>query len=183
MMDNQEKTPQPPMEARPSNSHLVKNIVIGVLAFIVIVETVLLLFGGEAGAQEAAMRGAPETPAGIDATSAEYEDYASCMSQCSVCEATCESELRTSKAVQALDTALCEPLSGSMLQECKGNVYYHLAQANRDTSLCDKLPEARRNSCYYAVVVASGDSSQCAILPEDSQQDCKEAITDASASG
>ena len=48
-----------------------------------------------------------EVPVGVDASSVEYESYASCVEQCSSCEENCLNSVYYVKAMQEEDTRSC----------------------------------------------------------------------------
>lgn len=113
-----------------------------------------------------------EVPVGIDASTVEYEQYASCVEQCSSCEENCLNSVQYIKALQEEDTRSCERIVSETLKEdCKQTLLATEAVEQLNKEKCMMLTEeAVQQSCLVHVAaeaaVQSSSSEKCNEAPD-----------------
>ncbi len=120
------------------------------------------------GAQEEQV----EVPAGIEASSVEYESYASCVEQCSSCEENCLNSVYYIKAMQETNVRSCEQImSETLKEECKQTVLATEAVEQLNKEKCMMLTEkAAQETCLVHVAaeaaVQSSSPEKCSEAPD-----------------
>ncbi len=113
-----------------------------------------------------------EVPAGIEGSSVEYENYASCVEQCSSCEENCLNSVYYVKAVQEGDTKSCARIVSQTLREdCEQTLLATEAIEQLNKEKCMMLTEeAMQESCLVHVAaeaaVQSSSSDKCSESPD-----------------
>lgn len=113
-----------------------------------------------------------EVPVGIDATSVEYESYASCVEQCSSCEENCLNSAYYVKALQEADTKSCARIvSQTLRQDCEQTLLATEAVEQLNKEKCMMLTEeAVQQTCLVHVAaeaaVQSSSSEKCSEAPD-----------------
>ncbi len=113
-----------------------------------------------------------EVPSGIDASSTAYEEYASCVEQCSSCEENCLNSIYYIKALQEEDTKSCARIVSETLKEdCEQTVLATEAVQQLNKEKCMMLTEeATQESCLVHVAaeaaVQSSSSDKCSEAPD-----------------
>ena len=91
-------------------------------------------------------------PAGIAADSAEYENYASCVTECSQCEANCLNTVYYNKAMSEENKNTCDQITSQTLQqECKYMLLATEAITELNKDKCLMLNEDEQQSCLVRV--------------------------------
>lgn len=180
---------KPMIQQGGSPSHYdVKNIVIAVLVFVIIVETVFLFLpkGGEApGVQEeqsalpSGENMAVKTFAGIETDSSSYQEYASCVSACGLCPTACEQNLLRAAALEKRDVSYCDQVAEGERQNCADELQEQIALEGNDAASCEKLStEDLQLDCKLRVgltkAIETSDVSACADLPEEHRIACEQ---------
>lgn len=120
------------------------------------------------GAQEEQV----EVPAGIDASSVEYETYASCVEQCGNCEQNCLNSVYYIKAMQEANARSCEQIISKTLKEdCEQTVLATEAVEQLSKEKCTMLTEeAAQETCLVHVAaeaaVQSSSPEKCGEGPD-----------------
>src|SRR3989338_3883351 len=113
-----------------------------------------------------------EVPVGVDASSVEYESYASCVKQCSSCEENYLNSIYYVKAVQEGDTRSCAQIVSQTLREdCEQTLLATEAIEQLNKEKCMMLTEeATQQSCLVHVAaeaaVQSSSSEKCSEAPD-----------------
>lgn len=113
-----------------------------------------------------------EVPAGIDATSVEYESYASCVQQCTSCEENCLNSVYYVKALQEGDTNGCSRIvSQTIREDCEQTLLATEAVEQLNKEKCMMLTEeALQQSCLVHVAaeaaVQSDSPDKCSDAPD-----------------
>lgn len=112
-----------------------------------------------------------EAPAGIDASSVEYESYASCVEQCSSCEENCLNSVYYVKAMQEADTKSCERIiSQTIKEDCEQTLLAIEAVEQLNKEKCMMLTqEAVQQICLVHVAAE-------AAVQSSSPEKCSEAL-------
>ena len=138
-------------------------VCLGTLLFLVVFLSSCSWFGAEEQI---------EVPAGIDATSVEYESYASCVEQCSSCEENCLNSVYYVKAIQQGDTRSCAQIVSQTLREdCEQTLLATEAVEQLNKEKCMMLTEeAIQQTCLVHVAaeaaVQSNSPDKCSEAPD-----------------
>lgn len=166
----------------------VKVIVIAVLVFVIIVETVFLFLakGGEAPPVQEESPVSPsgetvqaKTFAGIEANSSSYQEYASCVSACGYCPTACEQNLLRAAALEKRDVSYCDQVPEEERQNCADELQEQIALEGNDAASCEKLSnEDLQLDCKLRIglrkALGTNDVSACADLPEEHRIACEQ---------
>lgn len=113
-----------------------------------------------------------EVPAGIEGSSVEYEQYASCVEQCGSCEENCLNSVYYVKAVQEGDTRNCARIVSQTLREdCEQTLLATEAVEQLNKEKCLMLTEeAMKENCLVHVAaeaaVQSSSPEKCSESPD-----------------
>jgi hypothetical protein len=112
-----------------------------------------------------------EVPAGVLADSVDYEQYASCIAECEVCESHCMDTVYYNKAVVERESSVCEKITSmSMKTECQNMLLSQEAISELNKDKCMQLGEAEQNSCLVHVAaeaaVQASSAEKCAESPD-----------------
>jgi hypothetical protein len=110
-------------------------------------------------------------PVGIAADSVDYEQYASCVAQCDVCESKCMDTAYYNKAMTEKESTMCDRItSESVKTECKNMLLAIEAVSELNKDKCMQLNEAEQNSCFVRVsaeiAIQSQSVDKCAESPD-----------------
>ncbi|MBI4150309.1 hypothetical protein HY488_02800 [Candidatus Woesearchaeota archaeon] len=164
-----------------------KNIIIGVLVFIVLIETIFLLLGvKETVVQEVVQPSgemvtvATKTFSGIATDSPVYQDYTACVSSCGQCPTVCEQDLLRRTALETSTESYCEQLQQDQQQSCKDELYRRQAEEQKNAAACDKLSnDDLKADCRFSVsmrlALEKDNVAECAGLPQDYKTACEQA--------
>lgn len=112
-----------------------------------------------------------EAPAGISADSTEYEQYASCVTACDMCESQCMDTAYYNKAMNEENKDVCDKiLSESLKHECQNMLLAAEAVSELNKEKCMLLDEASQQLCLVHVsaeiAVQSQSVDKCAESPD-----------------
>lgn len=111
-----------------------------------------------------------EAPAGISADSVDYEQYASCVTECDLCESNCMDTAYYNKAVSEGNNAVCDKILSEILKhECQNMLLAAEAVSELNKEKCMLLDEALQQICLVHVsaeiAVQSQSVGKCAESP------------------
>ncbi len=112
-----------------------------------------------------------EVPAGISADSVDYEQYASCVTQCDLCESKCMDTVYYNKAVSEENKGVCDKITSETLKaECQNMLLAAEAVSQLNKDKCMMLSEAEQQICLVhvsaEVAVQSQSVDKCAESPD-----------------
>ncbi|GEM_PF-6939110 len=166
----------------------IKSIVIALLVFIVIVEAVFLFLnvreekaaGKTTDRDIVAATATVQRIPGIEENSTLYQGYASCVSACGQCPASCEQDTLRGAAMEKQDASYCGRLQEADRQPCTDRVTQQQALDTKDKTVCDRLSgEELKLECRTSVSIImareADDVSSCSDLPEERRARCEQA--------
>ena len=166
----------------------IKSIVIALLVFVIIVEAVFLFLnrgeektvGKTTGADMAVAPATLQRIAGLEENSTLYQGYASCVSACGQCPASCEQDALRGAAMEKQDASYCDRLQEADRQPCKDRIIQQQALDTKDKAACDRLSgEEPAMECRTSIAIImareAGDVSSCSDLPEEQRTRCEQA--------